>query len=94
MKLGIAVTVALPAYRNRIERKELLTKPQKDKMTSPQFYIIDTAYVAECISGDSYSSVKYCYVLVYQHPFFSQRFQQVVFQEHRNILFESKDESW
>lgn len=39
-------------------------------MTSPQFYITDTAYIAECISNDSYSSVKDHYVLVYRHPFF------------------------
>lgn len=39
-------------------------------MTSPQFYVTDTAHIAECISSDSYSSVKDRYVLVYQHPFF------------------------
>jgi len=43
-------------------------------MTSPQFYITVIAYIAECFSSDSYSSVKDHYVLVYQHPFFHDTF--------------------
>lgn len=45
-------------------RKGAKTKTQKDKMIAPQFYVTAIAYVAECISSDSFS-VKDCCVLVY-----------------------------
>lgn len=55
-------------------------KTEKDKMTSPQFYVTDIAYIAERISSDSYSSVKDRYVLVCQHLFFHGSFSRWSFK--------------
>lgn len=45
-------------------RKGAKTKTQKDKMMAPEFYITAIAYIAECISSDSFSVKDRC-VLVY-----------------------------
>lgn len=52
---------------------------QEDEIILPQFYVRAIAYIAECISSDSFS-VRDRYVLVYQHPFFHSPFSRWSFK--------------